>query len=114
VAPTRAPKQGAATPSRPIGLDPARHRLPRSARQPRRRDPCYVEQMLGWRRVLGLTAVDGSLFLLSGLTAHSAHHSGTLSNVLWVDFLLGVLLLIAVTTATVVRSVVRSAFALRR
>jgi hypothetical protein len=66
--------------------------------------------MLGWRRVIGLAAVDGALFLLSGLTARSAHHSGTVSNVLWVDFLLGVLLLIAIATATAVRS----AFALRR
>jgi hypothetical protein len=68
--------------------------------------------MLGWRRVLGLAAVDGALFLLSGLTAHSAHHSGTLSNVLWVDFLLGVLLLIAATVATAFRSAL--ALALRR
>jgi prepilin-type processing-associated H-X9-DG protein len=59
--------------------------------------------MLGWRRVLGLAAVDGALFLLSGLTAQSAGHSGTVSNVLWVDFLLGVPLLVAVTTATAVR-----------
>jgi hypothetical protein len=66
--------------------------------------------MLGWRRVLGLAVADAALFLLSGVTAHRAGHSGTLSNVLWVDFLLGVPLLIAVTTATVVRA----ALSLRR
>ena len=47
---------------------------------------------------------DAVLFLLSGATAQSTHHSGTLSNVLWVDFLLGVVLLIALAAALLVRT----------
>jgi hypothetical protein len=59
---------------------------------------------------MGLAAVNAALFMLSGLTAHSSRHSGTVSDVLWMDFLLGVLLLAVLVVATAVRS----AFALRR
>ena len=61
--------------------------------------------MLSWRKLLGLGAADVALFLLSGWTAKSSEHSGTVSNVLWIDFLLAVLLLIALTVATVIRGV---------
>ena len=57
-----------------------------------------------------LAAVNAALFMLSGLTVHSSRHSGTVSDVLWMDFLLGVLLLAVLVVATAVRS----AFALRR
>ena len=66
--------------------------------------------MLRWRRVMVLAAVNAALFMLSGLTVQSSRKSGTVSDVLWMDFLLGVLLLAVLVVATAVRS----AFALRR
>jgi hypothetical protein len=39
-------------------------------------------------------------------TAHSHPHSGTVSNVLWMDFLLGILLLIVLAGVAAVRAVV--------
>jgi hypothetical protein len=66
--------------------------------------------VLGWRKLLGLGLLDTVLFLLSGATARSVRHLGTLSNVLWVDFLLGVLLLVVLLVA----NAIRSAVALRR
>ena len=66
--------------------------------------------MLRWRRVMVLAAVNAALFMLSGLTVQSSRNSGTVSDVLWMDFLLGVLLLAVLVVATAVRS----AFALRR
>jgi hypothetical protein len=61
--------------------------------------------MLGWRRLLGLVALDAAFFLLSGWTAHSHEHSGAVSNVLWMDFLLGALLLIALAAVIAARLV---------
>jgi prepilin-type processing-associated H-X9-DG protein len=66
--------------------------------------------VVAWRRVLVVAVVDAVLFLLSGVTAHSTRHSGTISNVLWVDFLIGVLILLALTVA----ALVQSALAIRR
>jgi hypothetical protein len=65
--------------------------------------------MLGWRTLLGLAVLDAAFFFLSGLTARSHDHSGTVSNVLWVDFLLGVLLVIALAIALAVRGAFRVA-----
>jgi hypothetical protein len=62
--------------------------------------------MLGWRKLLGLAGVDAAFFLLSGWTSQSHDHSGTVSNVLWVDFLLGVFLLAALALATALAAVV--------
>jgi hypothetical protein len=67
--------------------------------------------MLGWRRLLVVLAIDGSLFVLSGVLSESSQHSGTASNVLWIDFLIGVMLLIGLAAANVVRSAL---LALRR
>jgi hypothetical protein len=61
--------------------------------------------MLGWRMVLGLAGVDAGSFFLSGSTSQGSRHSGTVSQVLWVDFLLGVLLPIAFAVAMVLRGV---------
>jgi hypothetical protein len=61
--------------------------------------------MLGWRKLLGLAALDVVFFLLSGWTAHGDEHSGTVSNVLWMDFLLGVLLVIALAVVAAARVV---------
>ena len=70
--------------------------------------------MLGWRKLLGLAALSGAFFFASGLTAHSHEHSGTVSNVLWMDFLLGVLLLMVLTAVAAVRAVVRAVVSLKR
>ena len=62
--------------------------------------------MLGWRKLFGLVALSAAFFLASGWTAHSHPHSGTVSNVLWMDFLLGILLLIVLAGVAAVRAVV--------
>jgi prepilin-type processing-associated H-X9-DG protein len=67
--------------------------------------------MLGWRKLLVVLAIDGAFLFLSGVLAESSHHSGTASNVLWVDFLIGVMLLIVLAMVNVVRSAL---LALRR
>lgn len=64
--------------------------------------------MFGWRKLLVLAALTAAFFLASGWTAASHEHSGTVSNVLWVDFLLGVLVLIVLTPVAAVRTVVRA------
>jgi hypothetical protein len=46
------------------------------------------------RALLGLVVADATFFVLAGLAANSVEHSGTLSNVLWVDFLIAALLLV--------------------
>ena len=66
----------------------------------------YLGDVLGWRTLLRLAALDASFFLLSGWTAHSHEHSSAVSNVLWMDFLLGVLLLIALAAVVAARAVV--------
>jgi hypothetical protein len=62
--------------------------------------------MFGWRRLLGLAVADAAFFFCSGWTSEGSEHSGTVSNVLWVDFLLGILLLIALTVAAAIRGAV--------
>ena len=62
--------------------------------------------MLGWRTLLGLAGLTVAFFLASGWTSHGHGHSGTLSNALWLDFLLGVLLLIVLAAVAAVRAVV--------
>jgi hypothetical protein len=70
--------------------------------------------MLAWRELLGLAALTAALFFASGWTAQSHEHSGTVSNVLWMDFLLGVLLLIVLAAVAAVRAAVRVVVSLRR
>ena len=50
----------------------------------------------------------------AGWTAQSHEHSGTASNVLWMDFLLGVLLLSVLAAVAAVRAVVRAVVSLKR
>jgi hypothetical protein len=64
-----------------------------------------VRSVLTGGKFLRLAALDAAFFFASGWTRQSAEHSGTLSNVLWVDFLLGVLLLIALAAAIAVRGI---------
>jgi hypothetical protein len=77
--------------------------------------------MVGRRKLLGLAALSAAFFLASGWTAHGHPHSGTVSNVFWMDFLLGTLLLIVLGGVAAVRAVVvvsvaaiRAAVSLRR
>jgi hypothetical protein len=62
--------------------------------------------MPGWRKLLGVAALTVAFFLLSGWTADSHEHSGTVSNLLWMDFLLGVLLVIALAAGNAARAVI--------
>jgi hypothetical protein len=70
--------------------------------------------MLGWRKLLGLAALTAAFFLASGWTAHSHPHSGTVSNVLSMDFLLGSLLLTVLAAVAAVHAVVRAVGSLMR
>ena len=56
------------------------------------------------RTLLSLFVVDVVIFVLSNVTSKSNSHPGTASNVLWVVFLVGVLLLIVLGVFTLVRS----------
>jgi hypothetical protein len=60
--------------------------------------------MLGWRKLLIVAAVDAVLFSVSGVVAESTRHFGTISNVLWMDFLIGVLLFMVLAAANALRS----------
>jgi hypothetical protein len=70
--------------------------------------------MLGWRKFLGLAALSAAFFLASGWTANSHPHSGTVSNVLWMDFLLGISLLIVLAGIAAVRAVALASVAAAR
>jgi len=70
--------------------------------------------MLGWRKLLGLAALTAAFFLASGWTRQGHEHSGTVSNVLWMDFLLGVLLLIVLLIVLAAVAAVRAVVALIR
>ena len=56
------------------------------------------------RNLLALFIVEVVLFVLAGVTSKSNSHPGTVSNVFWVVFLVGVVVLIVLVIATVVQS----------
>jgi choline-glycine betaine transporter len=56
------------------------------------------------RNLLVLVAIDVVLFVLSNVTAKSNSDPGTVSNILWVAFLLGVIALIAMSISALLRS----------
>ncbi|HEY5262170.1 MAG TPA: hypothetical protein VIJ33_08650 [Solirubrobacteraceae bacterium] len=56
------------------------------------------------RAWIGFVVADLVLFLIANLTAKSSSHPGTLSNVLFVAFVIGTALLIALAVLTTVRS----------
>jgi hypothetical protein len=56
--------------------------------------------MLTRRNLIALAVLDAVLFLLANITSKSHSHPGTLSNVFWYAFLIGVLLLIVLGLAT--------------
>ena len=60
--------------------------------------------LLRRRNLLALFIVEVVLFVLAGVTSKSNSHPGTVSNVFWVVFLVGVVVLIVLVIATVVQS----------
>ena len=56
------------------------------------------------RNVLVLFVIEVVLFVLAGVTSKTNHHPGTVSNVLWGAFLVGVVLLVLLVIATLVLS----------
>ncbi len=56
------------------------------------------------RNLLGLFVVDVVLFVLSNVTSKSSSHPGTVSNILWVAFLIGLLMLIVLAIVALVQS----------
>lgn len=56
------------------------------------------------RNLLGLFVVEVVLFLIAGVTSKSNKHPGTVSNVFWGVFLVGVVLLVLLAIGTVVQS----------
>jgi hypothetical protein len=59
---------------------------------------------LNRRNLIGLFVVDVVLFVIANVTAKNSSHPGTVSNVVWVLFLVGVLALIVLGVVTLVRS----------
>jgi hypothetical protein len=59
---------------------------------------------LNRRNLLGLFVAEVVLFVLSNVTSKNSKHPGTVSNVLWVVFLVGALALIVLAVAALVRS----------
>ena len=55
----------------------------------------------GW---IGLVAFEVALFALANLTANNSSHPGTVSNVFFVAFVIGAVLLITLAVITVVKS----------
>jgi len=61
------------------------------------------------RNVLALFVVEVVLFVLAGVTSKTNSHPGTVSNVFWGVFLVGVVLLVLLVVATLVQSLRRRA-----
>jgi uncharacterized membrane protein YeaQ/YmgE (transglycosylase-associated protein family) len=59
---------------------------------------------LNRRTWIGLIVADVALFVLANLTAKTSSHPGTASNVFFIAFVIGAVLLIALAIATVVTS----------
>ena len=60
--------------------------------------------MLTRRNLIGLLVFDVLLFVLANITINSSKHPGTLSNVFWVAFLIGVVALIVLVGVALVQS----------
>ena len=56
------------------------------------------------RNVLALFVVEVALFVLAGVTSKTNSHPGTVSNVFWDVFLVGIVLLVLLVVATLVQS----------
>jgi choline-glycine betaine transporter len=56
--------------------------------------------ILGRRNLLYLFGVDVVLFVLANVTAKNSKHPGTLSNIFWYVFLVGIVLLIVLGIVT--------------
>jgi uncharacterized membrane protein YdcZ (DUF606 family) len=60
------------------------------------------------RNLVGLAVLDVVLFIIANATAKSHSHPGTVSNIFWYAFLVGVVLLIVFVLVTVVQRLRRS------
>ncbi len=56
------------------------------------------------RNLVALLVADIVLFLLSNITSKSSSHPGTVSDILWVVFLIGALALIVLAIVALVQS----------
>jgi hypothetical protein len=56
------------------------------------------------RHLLGVLVTEVVLFVLAGVTSKNSHHPGTVSNVFWDIFLIGLVVLLVLVVSTVVRS----------
>jgi len=56
------------------------------------------------RNLLAIFVVEVVLFVLAGVTSKNSHHPGTVSNVFWDVFLVGVVLLVVLAVAALVQS----------
>lgn len=56
------------------------------------------------RNLIALAVLDAVLFLLANITSKSHSHPGTLSNIFWYAFLIGVVLLIVLVILTLIQS----------
>jgi high-affinity Fe2+/Pb2+ permease len=54
-----------------------------------------------WLAFIGLEIV---LFVLAGVTSKNSHNPGTVSNIFWVAFLIGVVLLVVLGVIALIRS----------
>jgi uncharacterized membrane protein YhaH (DUF805 family) len=68
-----------------------------------------IHSLVRARNVVVLAVADVVLFVIANVTAKNSSHPGTLSNVVWVAFLIGVLMLIVLGTCVLVRRLRSSA-----
>jgi hypothetical protein len=60
--------------------------------------------LLNRRNLIALAVVEVVLFVLAGVTSKSHSHPGTVSNIFWVIFLIGVVVLVVLGIAALIRS----------
>ena len=56
------------------------------------------------RNLISLAVLDAVLFLVANITSKSHSHPGTLSNIFWYAFLIGVVLLIVLVILALIQS----------
>jgi hypothetical protein len=62
----------------------------------------WATSFIARRTLLSLLALDILLFVVANVTAKNAQHPGTASNVFWVAFLIGAVLLIVLALVALV------------
>lgn len=56
------------------------------------------------RHLMGLLVIEVALFVIAGVTSKNSHHPGTVSNVFWDVFLIGVVVLILLIVVALVQA----------